>query len=152
MTPDFPTRISFDEAAGIIDRVAASRRLSTERIPLQRGLGRVLAEDLVAPIALPNFDNSAMDGFAVRADGGTRVDFPVEWGEYRLEVLDLASGEIRDVQYVDFDIEAEGFPAESEDYDFTCGTLSNGSKDVEFRIEVNTVTGQYSVSASELLA
>ena len=66
MTPDFPTRISFDEAAGIIDRVAASRRLSTERIPLQRGLGRVLAEDLVAPIALPNFDNSAMDGFAVR--------------------------------------------------------------------------------------
>ena len=66
MTPDFPTRISFDEAAGIIDRIAASGRLSTERIPLQRGLGRVLAEDLVAPIALPNFDNSAMDGFAVR--------------------------------------------------------------------------------------
>jgi len=34
-------------------------------------------------------------------------------------VLDLASGEIRDVKYVDFDTEAEGFPAESEDYDFT---------------------------------
>lgn len=77
MTPDFPTRISFDEAAGIIDRVAASRRLSSERIPLQRGLGRVLAEDLVAPIALPNFDNSAMDGFAVRGlpmpDGGWQL-------------------------------------------------------------------------------
>ncbi|WP_374602306.1 gephyrin-like molybdotransferase Glp [Arenimonas sp.] len=66
MTADFPTRISFDEAAAIIDRVAAGRRLSTERIPLQRGLGRVLAEDLVATIALPNFDNAAMDGFAVR--------------------------------------------------------------------------------------
>ena len=29
--------------------------------------GRVLAEDLTAPINLPTFDNSAMDGFAVRA-------------------------------------------------------------------------------------
>lgn len=77
MTADFPTRIPFDEAAAIIDRIAAGRRLSTERIPLQRGLGRVLAEDLVAPIALPNFDNSAMDGFAVRGlpvpDGGWQL-------------------------------------------------------------------------------
>ena len=66
MTPDFPTRISFDEAAAIIDRIATSHRLPAESIPLQRGLGRVLAEDLVAPVALPNFDNAAMDGFAVR--------------------------------------------------------------------------------------
>ena len=29
--------------------------------------GRVLAEDLTAPINLPTFDNSAMDGYAVRA-------------------------------------------------------------------------------------
>ena len=35
-------------------------------------------------------------------------------------VLDLASGEIRDVKYVDFDTETGGFPAESADYDFTC--------------------------------
>ena len=66
-------------------------------------------------------------------------------------VLDLASGEIRDVKYVDFDMEAEGFPAESEDYDFTCGTLSNGSKDVEFRIEVDVVGRKYSITPSELL-
>lgn len=66
MNADFPTRIGFDEAAAIIDRVARERRLSPERIPLQRGLGRVLADDLVAPMGLPNFDNAAMDGFAVR--------------------------------------------------------------------------------------
>ena len=66
-------------------------------------------------------------------------------------VLDLASGEIRDVKYADFDIESGGFPAESIEYDFTCGTLSNGSKDVEFRIEVDVVGRKYSITPSELL-
>lgn len=66
-------------------------------------------------------------------------------------LLNLASGEIGRIEYQDYDFEAQGLPFESEDYEFTCGTLSNNGKDVEFRIEVNTVTGQYSVSASELL-
>lgn len=66
MTDPFPTRIAFDEAAAILARVAAARRLPAEAVPLQRALGRVLAEDIVASTPLPNFDNSAMDGFAVR--------------------------------------------------------------------------------------
>ena len=66
-------------------------------------------------------------------------------------MLDLASGEIRDVKYVDFDTEADGFPAESPAYDFTCGTLSNGSKDVEFRIEVDVVGRKYTITPRELL-
>ncbi len=66
-------------------------------------------------------------------------------------VLDLASGEIRDVKYADIDLDTDGFPAEREDYDFTCGTLSNGSKEVEFRIEVDVVGRSYSVTPSELL-
>ena len=66
-------------------------------------------------------------------------------------VLDLASGEIRDVKYIDFDVEGDGFPAESQDYDFTCGTLSNGSKEVEFRIEVDVVGRKYSITPTELL-
>jgi molybdopterin molybdotransferase len=41
--------------------------MPVERVPLDRVLGRVLAEPLVAPVALPPFDNSAMDGYAVRA-------------------------------------------------------------------------------------
>ena len=65
--------------------------------------------------------------------------------------LNLASGEISQVTYEDYDFGARGLPFESEDYEFTSGTLSNQGKDVEFRIDVNTVTGQYSVSASELL-
>jgi hypothetical protein len=65
--------------------------------------------------------------------------------------LNLASGEITRIEYEDYDFDARGLPFENEDYEFTSGTLSNNGKDVEFRIDVNTVTGQYSVSASELL-
>jgi molybdopterin molybdotransferase len=36
--------------------------------PLREAQGLVLADDVVAPLALPVFDNSAMDGYAVRAE------------------------------------------------------------------------------------
>ncbi|TXN67275.1 molybdopterin molybdenumtransferase MoeA, partial [Methylobacterium sp. WL18] len=38
-----------------------------ETVPVDRSDGRVLAEDLIAPIDLPPFDNAAVDGYAVRA-------------------------------------------------------------------------------------
>ncbi len=66
-------------------------------------------------------------------------------------LLNLASGEISRIAYQDYDADARGLPFESEDYEFTSGMLSNEGKDVEFRIDVNRTTGQYSVSASELL-
>jgi hypothetical protein len=65
--------------------------------------------------------------------------------------LDLASGEIHRVEYKDYDVASRGLPCHSEDYEFTSGVLSHNGKDVEFRVDVNTVTGQYSVSPSELL-
>jgi molybdopterin molybdotransferase len=37
-------------------------------LPLADTLGLVLADDIVAPLSLPGFDNSAMDGYAVVAD------------------------------------------------------------------------------------
>ncbi len=37
-------------------------------VPLADALGLVLAEAVVAPLSLPGFDNSAMDGYAVVAD------------------------------------------------------------------------------------
>ncbi|EFV13294.1 gephyrin-like molybdotransferase Glp [Segniliparus rugosus] len=40
---------------------------------LAQVLGRVLAEDVIAPIPLPTFDNSAMDGYAVRAEDFARA-------------------------------------------------------------------------------
>jgi molybdopterin molybdotransferase len=39
-----------------------------ETVPLRGALGRVLAENIVAPVNLPPFDNSAVDGYAVRGD------------------------------------------------------------------------------------
>ncbi len=38
----------------------------TTTLPLQEALGFVLAENLLSPINVPPFDNSAMDGYAVR--------------------------------------------------------------------------------------
>lgn len=57
--------LSFEAArAMILERVA---RLPAEESPLVEAVGRVLAEDVVAPWDLPHWDNSAMDGYAVRA-------------------------------------------------------------------------------------
>ena len=39
---------------------------AVERVHVRAALGRVLAQDLVSPIAVPGHDNSAMDGYAVR--------------------------------------------------------------------------------------
>src|SRR5919112_4271558 len=58
----------------------------TERVPLTEALGRGLAETITAPLNLPPFANSQMDGFAIRSqdvpDGGTvlRVAAPVPAG------------------------------------------------------------------------
>lgn len=48
-------------------------------VPLDDTLGLVLAEDVVAPLSLPGFDNSAMDGYAVVAEdiSGATAQQPV---------------------------------------------------------------------------
>ncbi len=66
-------------------------------------------------------------------------------------MLDLASGEIRDVKYEDYDLAESGLPAESKEYEFTCGQLTSNGRDVEFRIDVDVMAGRYSVTPSELL-
>ena len=71
----FPIRISLAEALDIV-RAAAARRLECEHVAISRADGRVLAADVVAPVALPAFDNSAMDGFALR-HGDLAIDAPV---------------------------------------------------------------------------
>ncbi len=38
----------------------------TERVPLHGARNRVVAADVMAPVDLPPFDNSAVDGYAVR--------------------------------------------------------------------------------------
>ena len=66
-------------------------------------------------------------------------------------LLDLASGEIFDVRYEVDSPGPLGLPASDEQYEFTSGVLSNDGKDVEFRIDVDVMKGQYFVSPSELL-
>jgi molybdopterin molybdotransferase len=48
-------------------------------LPLAETLGLVLAADVIAPLSLPGFDNSAMDGYAVVADdvAGATPEQPV---------------------------------------------------------------------------
>ncbi|TRZ98564.1 MAG: molybdopterin molybdenumtransferase MoeA [Deltaproteobacteria bacterium] len=56
---------TFEEARNIVLESVAS--LGAERVETGRALGRTLAEDVSAPWSLPFCDNSAMDGYAVRA-------------------------------------------------------------------------------------
>src|SRR5512140_2846323 len=48
--------------------LATIHRLEPASVPLLEALGRVLAEEVHADSALPPFDNSAMDGYAIRAE------------------------------------------------------------------------------------
>ena len=58
--------ISLNEA---IDAVLQEvHPLGAEPVPLLQALGRAAAADVVSPEQVPSFDNSAMDGFAVRAE------------------------------------------------------------------------------------
>lgn len=56
---------TFEDARSMI--LAAVAPLGVERVGLPAALGRVLAEEARAPWDMPLCDNSAMDGFAVRA-------------------------------------------------------------------------------------
>ena len=58
--------ISVEEAQ---ERVLAEiETVGTEQVAFTDALGRVLREDIVAPADVPQADNTAMDGYAVRAD------------------------------------------------------------------------------------
>jgi molybdopterin molybdotransferase len=57
--------IGVDEALTMV--LDAVRPLGVERVALLNSLGRVLAQEVQSPRDIPGFDNSAMDGYAVRA-------------------------------------------------------------------------------------
>src|SRR5438552_7427962 len=58
--------LEFEEALARILAVIPSPL--SEVVPLNRAYGRVLSEPVASPVDLPHFDNSAMDGYAVRAE------------------------------------------------------------------------------------
>lgn len=71
--------ISVEDYRERVIALAAGASMGTERVPVGEASGRVLAERVAARFAVPPFDNSAMDGFAVRAAdvGRTPVDLVV---------------------------------------------------------------------------
>jgi molybdopterin molybdotransferase len=67
-----PSRLlPLDEALALIGQ-AVRPVAECETLPLESALGRALAGDVIAPRALPPFDNTAVDGYAFRhADAGS---------------------------------------------------------------------------------
>jgi molybdopterin molybdotransferase len=57
--------LSVDQARERI--LSRFQTVTTETLPLRECSNRVLAQDIIAANDLPPFDNSSMDGFAVRA-------------------------------------------------------------------------------------
>jgi molybdopterin molybdotransferase len=57
--------IGLEEAREIV--LESSAPISSEPVALDAALGRVLAQDVVSEDPVPGFDNSAMDGFAIRS-------------------------------------------------------------------------------------
>ncbi|RMH79321.1 MAG: molybdopterin molybdenumtransferase MoeA [Acidobacteria bacterium] len=56
----------YDEALKLVLENVST--LGKEKLPLWQALGRFLAEDVASHTDMPLFDNSAMDGYAVRAE------------------------------------------------------------------------------------
>ncbi|MFG1674086.1 molybdopterin molybdotransferase MoeA [Micromonospora sp. NPDC049282] len=66
-----PTATGWAAARALAHRLPAP--LPGESVPLASAIGRTLAAPLIAAVPLPGFDNSAMDGYAVRGPGPWRV-------------------------------------------------------------------------------
>ena len=56
--------ISYAEAVSILETAST---LPVQTTSLSNAIGQIIAEDIVSPMSVPSFANSAMDGFAVRA-------------------------------------------------------------------------------------
>lgn len=74
MTDLLPLEAAWDQVLGLVPGA-----LPAEDVPPAEALGRVVAEAVTARVDLPPWDNSAMDGYAVRAADTAQatVDVPV---------------------------------------------------------------------------
>ncbi len=78
----------FAERADVedVDRLlrALTRTLPAETVPMLECAGRVLAEDVAAPVSVPGFRRSAMDGYAVQGESTFGAS---DYNSLRLEVV-----------------------------------------------------------------
>ena len=119
--------------------------LPAEPTPLAEALGRVLAVDVVSSEDVPGWDNSAMDGFAVRAadTAGAGADRPARLelaGEARAgEPSATALGEGQAIRISTGAVVPEGADAvvRVEDTDkYAEGSSEGTENEVEIRVEV----------------
>jgi len=75
--------------------LAPIRSLGAELVALRSAHGRVLAEDIISPIEHPPWDNSSMDGYAVRASDVSRASSS---SPVRLRVLETVAAGQRPTQ------------------------------------------------------
>jgi molybdopterin molybdotransferase len=88
----FPTRIGYEQAVALVREIAQQRPLGSERIAIRRADGRILAQDVIAPRDSPAFDNSRMDGFALRhadLDPGGDTRLRIVGAQFAGHALDL---------------------------------------------------------------
>ncbi len=85
MTPPPSTRLSLPAREAALHILQAVQPQPALRLPLDDALGTVLAEDVTSPVNVPPWTNSAMDGYAARAEDvqGATSDHPI-----RLRVIE----------------------------------------------------------------
>lgn len=83
--------IAFTKAYQIIQEEVRKLKIQTEEVSLLDSLNRILAEDIYADTDLPPFDNSAMDGYAVKFNPSRKqwkIIEEISAGNYKQITLD----------------------------------------------------------------
>lgn len=81
----FEKLTNVDEALTMFFKTLKPRTLSSETVAVADGLGRITAETVIAPMDLPQFDRSAVDGYEVRAEDTAEVS------QFKPRILKLTS-------------------------------------------------------------
>src|SRR5262245_17053094 len=65
--PEFLTLLPPDEALNLLISHLPTPKIDSESTDVSSSLDRILAEDIIAPHPLPDFQRTTVDGYAVRA-------------------------------------------------------------------------------------
>lgn len=82
--------ISIDQALALIAQTV--KPLAHELVPVEQALQRVLSEEVHAPVDLPIFSQSAVDGYALAA-----TQHPIETGQIFQVIGEIRAGQVSDV-------------------------------------------------------
>jgi len=85
--------IPYQDALGIIKDEIKKLSLTTETLPLTEAVNKILAEDIIADVDLPPFDNSAVDGFAIQFSDrkSWKIIGEITAGNFKEIILDESS-------------------------------------------------------------